>query len=227
MLLRYSRPPAQACTFRACNHAPNALERSDEHYSLSPNLSLMSASIADMASASSAPLVSSSTVVPLLAASIITPMMLFALTRRLARAIHTSLVKRLAVCVSFAEARACRPGLLIISSSCLSMLVSGILEWHSHNTFRAAGKHFFNQLGKRDPTAIVECAKQHRQVHSCHTFDVSGIQHLAGDVRWGGAVHVGQHQHPFAFVEEANQVARLRQDRVGIVMRGDTELAQQ
>jgi hypothetical protein len=41
-------------------------------------------------------------------------MMLLALTRRPLRAIQTPLWKREAACVSFAEARACSPSLLVI-----------------------------------------------------------------------------------------------------------------
>jgi hypothetical protein len=48
------------------------------------------------------------------AASIITPMMLLALTRRSPRLIQTSQGKLPASLVSLAEARACRPSLLLM-----------------------------------------------------------------------------------------------------------------
>src|SRR4249920_1411230 len=90
-----------------------------------------------MASSSSGPLVSMITVVPLAAASIITPMMLLALTRRPLRDIQTSLWYLPATCVSLAEARACSPSLLTIStSSCCIFQARGR---HLHYALHPAG----------------------------------------------------------------------------------------
>src|SRR6185312_15976462 len=83
-------------------------------YSPSSNFAAKSASTAARAASSSGPSASTSTVEPIPAASIITPMMLFAFTRRPARAIQTALLNCEAVCVSFAEARACRPSLFVM-----------------------------------------------------------------------------------------------------------------
>src|SRR5471030_2690254 len=88
------------------------------HYSPSPNLSLTSAASATTQSFSSAPSASSVTLAPLPAASIITPMMDLALMRRELRVSQTSLWYLAASWVNLAEARACKPSLLIISSSC-------------------------------------------------------------------------------------------------------------
>jgi hypothetical protein len=62
----------------------------------------------------SPPSVSIVIVLPLPAASIITPMMLLALMRRPLRSSHTSHGGGWRVCVSLADARACRPSLLTI-----------------------------------------------------------------------------------------------------------------
>src|SRR5699024_4771403 len=109
-------------------------------YSPSPNLSAINASNASMASCSRSPLVSIDTSLPMPAASIITPMMLLALTRRSPRLIHTSHGKLPASLVSLADARACRPSLLlmivvvvVIGSSCL-VLRRG--DGHLHHAVR-------------------------------------------------------------------------------------------
>ena len=92
----------------------------------SPNLSWISATSAVMASASWGPSVSSTTWLPKPAASIITPMILLALMRRSPLLIQTSQRKLPASLVSLAEARACRPSLLVMVISCFSI---GIGIW--------------------------------------------------------------------------------------------------
>ena len=98
------------------------------------------ASKASMAACSSAPFVSSSTVAPRPAASIITPMMLFALTRRSPRLIQTSQGKLAASLVSLAEARACRPSLLLMVALVLIM-ISAVL------VLRSGDGHLHHALG--------------------------------------------------------------------------------
>ena len=95
-----------------------------EGHSSSPNLPAISAWRAAAASSARSPAVSMITVEPLPAASIITPMMLLALMRRLPRSIQTSHGKEPASWVSLAEARACRPSLLVISASMRGISVS-------------------------------------------------------------------------------------------------------
>src|SRR5690606_22443784 len=112
-------------------------------HSPSPNLSSMSATMASIADCSSAPSVSMSTAAPWPAASIITPMMLLALTRRSPRAIQTSHLNVPASLVSLAEARACRPSLLLMVAVVLIMrgssgLVLGRGEGHLHHALRGA-----------------------------------------------------------------------------------------
>src|SRR5690606_15792731 len=90
-------------------------------HSPSPNLSLTRATRASRACCSSVPWVSISTTAPMPAASIMTPMMLLALTRRSPRDIQTSLAKLPASLVSLADARACRPSLLLMVTVVLIM----------------------------------------------------------------------------------------------------------
>src|SRR6476660_6259613 len=111
-------------------------------YSPSPNFSLMSATNASSASCSCSPSVSIITSLPMPAASIITPMMLLALTRRSPLAIHTSQGKLAASLVSLAEARACRPSLLLMVVVVLIMGTAGLVlrrgDGHLHHPLRAA-----------------------------------------------------------------------------------------
>src|SRR5215831_17296210 len=120
----------------------------------------MSATSASIASASSGPSVSSVTFVPLPAASIITPMMLFALTLRLLRAISTSHWYLAASWVSLADARACNPSLLMISTS--RCCISGV-DLDMQHAVAGAGDRF---LDRRLEAAIAvgECAHEHRQI---------------------------------------------------------------
>src|SRR4030067_30357 len=135
------------------------LEVSSWNYSPSPKQSLMSSNNARIASASSSPFVSMVMVVPLEAASIITPMMLLAFTRRLLRDSITSHLKLDASCVNLAEARACRPSLLMISTSCCCMLVFGV---DVSDASAAAFDGDFRQLRQRRG-GITSDAQQHRQ----------------------------------------------------------------
>src|SRR5581483_9903376 len=120
-----------------------------------------------MACSSSLPLVSTMTFEPLAAASIITPMMLFALTRRPLRESQISLWKLPANWVSLADARACSPNLLMISTSCCCIS-------------QARWRHMDDAL---DPTRqrlahhhvelflpICQRSHEHRKAHSCHAF---------------------------------------------------------
>jgi uncharacterized heparinase superfamily protein len=76
------------------------------------------------------------------AASIITPMMLLALTRRSPRLSQTSQGIAAASLVSLAEARACRPSLLLMVVFFLIMVASGLVlrrgDGHLHHALRAA-----------------------------------------------------------------------------------------
>src|SRR3954469_18420262 len=111
-----------------------------------------------MAAASSGPSVSMLMVEPLAAASIITPMMLLALTRLPLRATHTLLLNCPASCVSLADARACRPSLLMISTSCCSIVQ--LEHRHADHAFAAAADRFGDD-GLQIAVAVSEHANQH------------------------------------------------------------------
>src|SRR6185503_3632446 len=128
------------------------------------------------AASASAPSASMVIMAPLPAASIITPMMLFAFTRRPLRVSQTSLLKPLATCVSLADARACSPSLLTISTSALAITTSVVLATrvrrHVQHAFRAAREGLFH--GDREPlVAVGEGANQHRQIYARNAFDLA------------------------------------------------------
>src|SRR5436309_2464717 len=108
---------------------------------------------------SSAPSVSRMTLLPLFAASIITPMMLFALTLRPLRDMLTSQGNFAASWVSFAEARACRPRLLRISTSRCCMDQARFDMQHAVASAADGFRHHHRQAA----VAIGEGANQHRQ----------------------------------------------------------------
>src|ERR1035437_10951172 len=108
-------------------------------------------------------------VVPLAAASIITPMILLAFTRRLLRDSITSHLKLEASCVSLAEARACRPSLLMMSASCCN-----ILTCHLNDTFTSAFDGDLRQF-RHGFAGAAHHPQQHRQTYSCHAYHVFGM----------------------------------------------------
>src|SRR5207237_10856765 len=134
---------------------------------------------------------------PLDAASIITPMMLFALTRRPLRDIHTSEANWLASCVSFAEARACRPSLLRISTS-LCCIEEPCLDMH--HAIASAADCFLHH-GVESLVAIGEGAHQHGKVDARHHFHLAGLDQLAREIARRGAIDVGKNQHAIALVQ--------------------------
>src|SRR5688572_7757665 len=127
-------------------------------------------------------------------------MMLLALTRRPLRSSQISQGYWPAVWVSLAEARACSPSLLTISTS---MLATAIARHVQHALGSARQRLLY---GDREPlVAIGEGAHQHRQVDSRDAFDAPGLQQLQGDIAGRGAVDVGEHQHAVALVELLHQ----------------------
>src|SRR5262245_13400461 len=88
-----------------------------------------------MASVSSGPSISMAIVLPLAAANIMTPMMLLALTLLPLRTSQMLLLNWPASCVNLADARACRPSLLMISASCCSIMK--LEHGHPHYAFAA------------------------------------------------------------------------------------------
>src|SRR5437868_13736322 len=106
----------------------------------------MSSRSALTAASASVPLASMSTDEPLPAASIITPMMLLAFTRRLLRVSQISQANLLASWVSLADARACRPSLLMMGASALAIARVAVDVDHA---FGAAGDRLVAHLGKR------------------------------------------------------------------------------
>src|SRR5258706_7306465 len=162
---------------------------------------------------------------PLPAASIMTLMMLFALTRGSLRDSHTAQRKALATCVSLAEARACRPSLLTISTSAraIARLAAGIVG-HVHHAFGAARERFRHHC--LEPLlAVGEGADQHRQVDPGDALDLAWLEQAQRDVARRRAVEVGEHEHAVAFVALAHQLLRLRQHRFGVVVHRDADLA--
>src|SRR5215210_5591756 len=120
-----------------------------------------------MASVSSAPSVSITTLEPLAAASIMTPMMLFALTRRPLRLSQMSAWNWPATCVSLAEARACRPSLLVISTSRCSIVERQGRD--AHDAFTPAADRLTEQRCEWF-FAVCKRADEHGQIDPGHTF---------------------------------------------------------
>src|SRR5580765_8005721 len=159
----------------------------------------MRATSAFIAAASSSPSVSSSTSLPIPAASIITPMMLLALTRRLLRLMKTSLRKLPASLLSLAEARACRPSLLLILAVALitaapfQRLVLRSRRRDLHDALGGAGdgarEHRFQRF-----FAMAERAPEHWHVDAGDDLDANAIGQALGDVAGRGAEDVGEDQ---------------------------------
>src|SRR3989442_780590 len=115
--------------------------------------------------------------------SIITPMMLLALMRRSPLLIQTSQGKLPASLVSLAEARACRPSLLLMVIGVLIIgwsrtLVLRRVHAHLHHPMAASRQgtlgHGFQRL-----VAIAYGAQQHGQVHSGHQPPGRQLRHQA------------------------------------------------
>src|SRR6185312_6408095 len=132
--------------------------------------------MAAIAASSSGPSASSVTFEPLPAASIITPMMLLALMRRPLRAMCTSHWYFAASCVSFADARACSPSLLTISTSrcCMERL-------EVQRAVARAGKRLLDQR-RHVAIAVRERADQHRQAGAGDAVDARRIEQLDREV---------------------------------------------
>src|SRR5689334_840972 len=141
----------------------------------------MSPTTALIASVSSAPSVSITTIEPLAAASIMTPMMLLALTRLPLRLIQTLALKPPATWVSLAEARACSPSLLMISTSRCSIVNDERGGGNAHHAVAAAADRLGDD-GLQRLVAVGQHADQHRQVDARHALDAAGDEELAGDV---------------------------------------------
>src|SRR5207253_3994984 len=140
-------------------------------YSPSPKRSLISRTIASSAACSSSPSVSISISAPMPAASIITPMMLLALTLRPLRLMKTSLLKPVASLVSLAEARACRPSLLLMVTVVLIIgtgfvgLVLRSRRSDLHHPLRGARHRAGDQHVER-VVAVAQRPPQHGHVHT-------------------------------------------------------------
>src|SRR5258708_28815881 len=170
----------------------------DEVHSPSPKRSAMSLVSAASAASASGPCASSFTVEPLPAASIITPMMLFALTRRPLRESQISLWNPLAMCVSFAAARACSPRRLTIGASTLS--IQAPVRVHMHHTFGAGGQRPLHRGAERAVTAG-EHPPEHRARHARGPLHLVVIEQARDDVAGRGAEDIGEDQHAVAGVD--------------------------
>src|SRR5690606_17097320 len=188
-------------------------------YSSSPKRSAIKPSMACMAGSASGPSMSTITLVPLAAASIITPMMLLAFTRRPLRSIQTSLRNWLAVWVSLAEARACRPSLLMISISLRGIPFSPDVQHAVAGTADGA-------LDQRVHVALAvgQRAQQHRQVQPGDALDATRLEQLARDVRRRRSEDVRQHQHALTGIDPLQHVAGGRQQVERVVLTADAEL---
>src|SRR5664280_1402995 len=179
--------------------APRAAMRAPWPYCPSPNLSSMSRTSASMAPASSSPTISISISEPIPAASIMTPMMLFALTRRPLRLRKISLRKLPASLVSFADARACRPSLLLIlavfliTSAGLARLVLRSGDRHLHDALRRSGNGPRNH-GIERVRAVAKGTPEHRHVHPGDDLDLDAVGQPLRDVAGGCAEHVREDQ---------------------------------
>src|SRR5258706_15531870 len=137
-------------------------------YSASSKRAAINPANAPIASTSSGPSASIITIEPLAAASIITPMMLLALTRRPLRLNQTLALKPPATCVSLAEARACSPSLLMISTSCCSIVNDQ--PRHAHHPVAPAADRLGDD-GLQRLVAVGQHPNQHREVHAGHALD--------------------------------------------------------
>src|SRR6476620_11848817 len=173
----------------------------------SPKYSPTSFDIASIACSSSGPEISTVIFDPLPAASIITPMMLFAFTLRPLRITCTSLSNFAASCVSLADARACRPSLLMISSSRRCMERSGFDMQHA---FATTGHGLLDER-VHALRAVSECSHQHRQADAGDHFDAPRFGEFRREVARRRAVDVGQDRNTVAGVEAGDDVARLGQ----------------
>ena len=117
-------------------------------------------------------------VTPLPAASIMTPMMLLALTRRPLRSRFTSHLKRVAVCVSLAEALACRPSLLTIGSlqgDTIQSLIA-VAGFPQVSTSRPSGRRV-ETISEEESNQdlwdlwLTSCSCQHQQAGRATTSD--------------------------------------------------------
>src|SRR5262245_15556192 len=194
-------------------------------YSFSSKRPAMRRMMASIAWPSSEPSVSTMRVEPWAAASIITPMMLLALTRRPLRVTQTLALNWPATCVSLADARACSPSLLMISTSRCSIVNDECRGGDAHDPVATAA-HGLGDDNLQRLVAVGEDADQHGEVHARDAFDLAGDEQLGGDVGGRAAVHVGEDQHAIAFVELLHELPRLRQQAVRVVLRRDADLPQ-
>src|SRR5262249_51182411 len=149
---------------------------------------------ASIASPSSGPSVSSVMRLPFPAASIITPMMLLAFTLRPLRESDTSHWYFAASCVSLADARACIPSLLTISTSCCRIQR---IDLDVQNSVATSADRLLGH-GVEVAVAIGERTHQHGQVHAGDELDPTWDQQLAREITWGRAVNVREDENPFA-----------------------------
>src|SRR3974390_3323767 len=137
---------------------------------------------------------------PIPAASIITPMILLALTRRPSRLSQTSLLNWAATWVSLAEARACSPSLLTISTSACG--TSSQFRRGRTRIFGVQFAHPFAPAADRLErgalqrlVTVCEDANQHRQIQAGDSLDMPWNDGARCDVGRRPAEHVGQDQN--------------------------------
>src|SRR5262245_12637051 len=185
-------------------------------YSASSKRPAMRRMMASIAWPSSEPSVSTMRVEPWAAASIITPMMLLALTRRPFRVTQTLALNWPATCVSLAEARACNPSLLMISTSRCSIVNDERGGGYPHYAVAAAAHRLGDDRLQR-LVAVGQDPDQHGKVDAGHALDLARHEQLGGDIGGRAAVHVGEDQDTVALVEVLQQLPRLRQQALRVV----------
>src|SRR6266704_3440320 len=153
----------------------------------SPKQSPIKAMIAFNASLSSGPSVSSVMRLPLPAASIMTPMMLLAFTLRPLRASDTSHWYFAASCVNLADARACSPSLLTMSTSCCR--INGI-DLDVQYSVAAPADGFLDHR-VQIPVAVSRRADEHGQIDTGNRLDSARNEQLGGTIARCCAVDLG------------------------------------
>src|SRR4051794_19377313 len=157
----------------------------------------MRACSAVIAASSSSPSVSISTSLPNPAASIITPMMLLALTRRPLRLRKMSQRKLPASLLSLADARACRPSLLLILTVAFIMAARprGLelrprrrdLHHPLGGARKCAGDEGFERFER-----VAQRAPEHRHIHPGDDLDPDAVGEPLRDVARRRSEHVGE-----------------------------------
>jgi len=128
---------------------------------------------------------------------------------------HTSQGKLPASLVSLADARACRPNLLLMVM--LVLIMFGLVwflylrcrDRHLHDALCATGERARSQCVER-LFAVTHGAIQHGQIHTCDEFCVLSCNQFLCHISGCSPKNIGQHQQAF-FMCVRQSLARLRE----------------